>query len=418
MSVSCGIDFGTTNSAAGVCVHDDCPKLLLIEGENVTIPSALFFDTKTNSVYFGRTAAEMYLMGEDGRYMRSLKRILGTELMGYHTQVGKQVLKFDKIISLFLTNIKNKLDIQAKTNVEHVVMGRPVHFRTNDIEGDKRAQNELEAIAKSIGFKHIEFQYEPIAAAFAHEEKLTSEKLACIIDIGGGTSDFTVIRLGPKLKYKTDRKNDILANSGIMIGGNDFDKRFSISSFMPILGRKTTYGPKLLTVPSSIYFELSEWSKINGAYASKNIAEAEEILSMSHSPGIYRRLLEVLYNNLGHKLLNTVENAKMSLTQQNHLEIQLDFLNDCPSVSLCKPMFEDAIMKDVHQIDVTLNECLTTAHIKPEQIELTILTGGSTQIELIQKQVTKKFPNAQIADTDKLSSVGLGLAYDAKRRFG
>ncbi len=418
MSVSCGIDFGTTNSAAGISAPSSIPNLILLEGNHITLPSALFFDTRKNSVHFGRAAGEMYLMGEDGRYMRSLKRILGTELMGYHTQVGKQVLKFDKIISLFLSNIKNKLDMHAKTNVEHVVMGRPVHFRTNDIEGDKRAQNELETIAKSIGFKHVEFQYEPIAAAFAHEEKLSAEKLACIIDIGGGTSDFTVIRLGPELKHNTDRTNDILANSGIMIGGNDFDKRFSIASFMPILGRKTTYGPKLLTVPSSIYFELSEWSKINGAYASKHIAEAEEILSMSHFPSIYRRLVEVLHNNLGHKLLNTVENAKIDLTKQNYLEIQLDFLSDCPSVSICKQIFEDAIMKDVHQIDATLNECLTAAQIKPEQIELIILTGGSTEIELIQKRIKKKFPNAQIADTDKLSSVCLGLAYDAKQRFG
>lgn len=414
---SCGIDFGTTNSAAAIAGENLKPKLVPLEQNNYTIPSAVFFNTRKESVHYGFEAARLYLSGEDGRYMRSLKRILGTELMGYHTQIGKNVWKFDKIIGLYLKNIKEKIDYFAKDDVTRVVMGRPVHFRNDDAPGDVRAQNELESIAKTVGFKHIEFQYEPIAAAFAHEEKLTSEKLALVVDIGGGTSDFTVIRLGPALKNKANRADDILADAGLMVGGNDFDQNFSLASFMPLLGRGTTYGSKNLTVPSSIYFELSEWSKINGAYANKNIREAEEILSLSHCPRTYGRLLETLHGNYGHRLLNIVEESKINLTQETSTTTLLDFLSDKPELVISKEAFEKSILKSVQKINGVLKDCLKASLIKPHQIDLVIMTGGSTGIDLIGRQIKVMFPGALIADTDKLSSVGLGLAYDAKRRF-
>lgn len=417
MSLSCGIDFGTTNSAAGVNATKN-PTMVPLEQTHITLPSALFFKSFNDTVFFGREAQEMYLMGEDGRFMRSLKRILGTELMGYHTQVGKNVLKFDYIISLFLKNIKNKIDAHAANSIENVVMGRPVRFRNDDPAGDKRAEAELDTIARSVGFKNISFQYEPIAAAFAHEHKLDSEKLACIIDIGGGTSDFTVIRLGPRLKNKLDRSDDILASTGIMIGGNDFDKALSIRAIMPHLGKGSTYGAKHLSVPSSIYFDLSEWSKINSAYTQKNINEAEEILSSAHQPNLYERLVDVLHNNLGHKLLNTVEESKILLTDCDELDSFLDYLSNKPSVRITRTVFENAIMNSVIQVEKTLDECMKQAGTAPNDIDLIIFTGGSTEIPLIQQRVKSFYPNAMVADSDKLSSVGLGLAYDARRRFG
>ena len=130
-------------------------------------------------------------------------------------------------------------------------MGRPVHFRDNDPSGDAQAQAELEKIARSVGFKHVAFQYEPIAAAFAHEQNLSSEKLAFVVDIGGGTSDFTVIRLSPTRKLKLDRSDDVLANTGVRIGGNDFDKDLSLKSFMPCFGLGSEYrsGDKNIKIP-------------------------------------------------------------------------------------------------------------------------------------------------------------------------
>lgn len=160
--------------------------------------------------------------------MRSMKRVLGSNLMSVGTRINNKPVKFEFILGKFLKNIKEKSDIFAGREIENVVMGRPVHFRDDDPKGDARAQDELKMIAQSVGYKNIEFQYEPIAAAFAHETKIPNETLACIVDIGGGTSDISIVKLGEKLQKKLDRTDDILASTGVRIGGNDFDKNLSI----------------------------------------------------------------------------------------------------------------------------------------------------------------------------------------------
>ena len=156
---------------------------------------------------FGEQALSAYVSGEHGRFMRSLKRVLGTSLMQTGTVLNGRRRKFDDIISLFIARMKENAERECGQEIVSVVMGRPVHFRDNDAEGDRRAQDELEKIAKSVGFKQVEFQYEPIAAAFAHEEGLTEETLAVVVDIGGGTSDFSIIRIGGEHAGKQDSYN-------------------------------------------------------------------------------------------------------------------------------------------------------------------------------------------------------------------
>ena len=225
MTISCGVDFGTTNTAAALSAGGGKPVLVKLEDDTVTIPSALFLSAD-KKIYFGRQAMRMYMDGESGRCMHSLKRVLGTDLMASGTYFNNQRVSFTDLLSYFLKNVKNKIDLEAGTEVDHIVLGRPVHFRDDDPRGDARAQDELRQIAQKVGFKNIEFQYEPIAAAFAHEAGVAKESLACVVDIGGGTSDFSIIRIGRPLMSKIDRTDDILASTGIRIGGNDFDKDF------------------------------------------------------------------------------------------------------------------------------------------------------------------------------------------------
>lgn len=232
-----GIDFGTTNSAAGITSAQKKPHIIELEDNYTTLPSTLFFPIKNKPVLFGKAARKAYLSGDEGRFMRSLKRILGTDLMNQYTQIGKDIWHFDSILSLFFKQIKIKIEDNIQDNVTDIVLGRPVHFQNGTDESDTAAQNKLEEIARLSGFKNIHFQFEPIAAAFAHEQNLNHEALAFIVDIGGGTSDFTLIRLGPDRKKKKDRTDDILATTGIMIGGNDFDKQLSVTDFMPELGK-------------------------------------------------------------------------------------------------------------------------------------------------------------------------------------
>lgn len=194
--ISAGIDFGTTNTTAAIVTENDIPRVVPIENDDSAIPSTIFFEEKGNRVYFGREAMQKYMDGDSGRFMRSFNRVLGSNLMRTGTLVNGSSKTFQSVIGHFVENLKTKLDAAAGQNVEQVVMGRPVHFRDGDPEGDTRAEKELEQIAQKAGFKEVLFQYEPIAAAFAHERHLVEEQLAAVIDIGGGTSDFTIIRLG------------------------------------------------------------------------------------------------------------------------------------------------------------------------------------------------------------------------------
>ncbi|MBT1701742.1 Hsp70 family protein [Fulvivirgaceae bacterium PWU20] len=416
MTISCGIDFGTSNSSIAIA-QDGIINLVPVEDDHVTIPSALFFPRKQSNPVFGRAAAKMFFDKKEGRYMRSLKRVLGTALMKNGTSINGKAVKFEKIISAFLQNIHDKANAQAGEDIGNVVMGRPVHFIDNDPEGDKRAQNELEIIAKSVGFKNVYFQYEPIAAAFAHEVKIAAEKLAIVADLGGGTSDFTIIRLSNKYIAKTERTSDILANTGVRVGGNDFDKDISLTSIMPELGYKSTFGEKNLEVPVKLYHDLAEWSKVNFLYTPKIITQARQLLHQSHDKKRFARIITVLEKEMGHALLASAEETKIALTSDEEHAANLDFLERDFFVNITRQRFEDAIQYEIEKISNSAVDCIKQAGIKEGDIQFVILTGGSTEVPAIQSLFRELFPNASIADDNKLSSVGLGLAYDSYRRF-
>lgn len=416
MIKNCGIDFGTSNSALAVAIGG-AVHIACVENDKITLPSTLFYPCN-NKPQFGREAIRSFIDGEEGRFMRSLKRILGTPLMAQGTSINGKNVKFDTILTNFLSHIKTKAENQYNGTLENVVMGRPVHFIDGDDAADRRAQTELEQISKAVGFKNVEFQYEPIAAAFAHEQILIDEKLALVVDIGGGTSDFTVIRLSPKHKNKPDRANDILANTGIRIGGNDFDKDLCLSAFMPHLGYGTTYGEKNLPLPGSPFFDMSEWSKINFMYTPKILSHVMETYYQAHDKKKFSRFIKILKEETGHQLLSIVEDCKINLTDQAKAKTDMRFVEHGLKIQVTRAAFNDAINKHVAKIISAIMDCLGQAGINEKNIELVIMTGGTTEVPLLKKTVQKKFPKAAFSEENKLSSVSLGLGYDSLRRFG
>ena len=413
----CGIDFGTSNSSIAAASATQKPEMIAVEDEHITIPSAIFYENKKTCPTFGRLAVQKYMNGEEGRLMRSLKRVLGTDLMQNGTILNGKTVKFENILAQYIKFLKEKAEHAVGKKIEKVVMGRPVHFRDNDKKGDIEAEKQLKDIAAKAGFKEIYLQYEPIAAAYAHEENIKGEKLACVIDIGGGTSDFSIIRLGEKLKNKKNREDDILADSGVRIGGNDFDKDLSIKTFMPELGMHTTYGKKNLFVPTSQYFDMAEWSKINMAYAYQNKKIIKEVLLEAHNPEKYIRLQELYEQESGHKLLWLVENTKINLSNQPQVMTILDFLSGKPQIQSTEESFNISVESDLSKVKNSIKECLQQAQIKAEKIDLIILTGGSTEIPIVKNELCQIFPNAEISAKNKLTSVGLGLAYDGYHYF-
>jgi hypothetical chaperone protein len=399
-------------------VENGAPRLVAVEGDNVTIPSAVFFNFEDNKTYFGRRAIADYTENVEGRLLRALKSVLGTSLVHEKTRVKTQNLAFTDIIGSFLSHLKHALDEARGTDVEHVVLGRPVHFVDEDEAADGRAQDELEKTAAKRGFKHIEFQYEPIAAALDYERTVEGEELALIVDIGGGTSDFSIVRVSPDRARATDRRDDILANTGVHIGGTDLDRLVSVAHVMPELGYKTLTKDGRRDLPVGTYFDLATWQRINLLYTAKAMNTLRQIRYEAAEPHKIDRLIDIVENRQGHALAARVESAKIALTDVDEASVEMRLMNEVLRVSVSRPGLEEAITPPVTRIADTIRKTLADAGLGPERIDTLFLTGGSTAVPLLRETVLALLPNARAVQGDRFGSVGLGLALDAERKFG
>lgn len=411
----CAIDFGTSNTVLSY-VDNGNVALADLEQANQVIPSTVFYSNEGDTS-FGRQAIHQFKDGEEGRFMRSLKRILGTRLMGQGTSVNGKQKKYETVIADFLKNTKRNVERTQQTEFDTVVMGRPVYFKDNDEETDQRAQNELERIAKSIGFKEVSFQFEPIAASFAHEQGLTRESLALVVDIGGGTSDFTVMRLSQEKSKQIDRRGDVLANTGTRIGGNDFDKKFCLSSFMSHFGFGGTYGGKNLPLPNLLFYTMSEWSEIHTLYNRQVLDQARSFYREVKEKEAFGRFLELLEEESGHQVLDKVEHAKIALSDASQTDVAFDFLDSEFETRVTQDELNQRVQEHIDKIITCSQSCVSLAGIKPEDLDLVILTGGTTENPHLRRSVVNAYPNATLSENGKLASVATGLGYDAMRRY-
>ena len=191
-----GIDFGTSNSTVGI-KRADGAALIALEGEYLNIPSAIFFDAEGGWAHFGRAAVERYVEGHGGRFIRAMKSVLGSSLINDKTRIGAHYVSFGEIIGRFIGHLKRTAEARVDRKIEAAVIGRPVFFVDGDAKADRAAQDALEAAARVQGFAHVEFQFEPVAAALDYEQTCSREELALVIDAGGGTSDFSLVRVSP-----------------------------------------------------------------------------------------------------------------------------------------------------------------------------------------------------------------------------
>lgn len=415
--LSCGLDFGTSNSTAGLPAAGG-GRLVPLEGEATTLPSAIFFDFSTREVLFGREAIDAYIGHGEGRLMRAVKSVLATDLIDQDTQLDDRRISFQEVIALLLRRIKERVDLAAGSPVDAVVHGRPVHFVDDDPPADARAEAVLESIARSVGFREVSFQFEPIAAALHYEAQIDREELALIADIGGGTSDFSIVRIGPERARRADRKDDILANQGIRVGGTDLDRLLSLETVMPLLGYRSAMQRRDLTAPGSYFRDLATWSKINFLYARRVIAEIVQVRREARHPELFDRLLTVVENNLGHALALEVERGKVALSEAEATTIDLSAVEPALGARIDRADLAAAIVEPVERVAGCVRVCLAEAGLRPGAIDTVFLTGGSTLVPAIREGILATVPEARAVDGDRFGSVGLGLAIEAGRRYG
>lgn len=417
----CGLDFGTSNSTVAVRANEDV-ELIALEGDSRTLPSSIFFDFSSGAPVYGRAAIEAYVEGADGRLMRSLKSVLGTPLLEETTRIKTKTYTFKDIIGLIVGRLKQAADAAAGEDVTQVVLGRPVHFVDDDPVADRRAQDALEEIARAQGFRDIAFQYEPIAAALAFEQTVRSEQYALIADIGGGTSDFSVVRVSPEGRFRTDRAADVLANKGVHIGGTDIDRLFSLKTVMPYLGlgseMRLPFSDKAILVPNGFYVDLATWHRINLLYSAKVARDIEELRRYALAPEKIARLAEIVECRRGHSIALSVEKAKIELSASDSARIDLTEVERDLVVAADPRMLNGAIVDQLGSLTRTLEETLAASGLPVDRIGAVFLTGGSTAVPAVRKAVTSATPKAKIIEGDMFGAVGYGLGLDARRKFG
>ncbi|RIY00042.1 Hsp70 family protein [Aureimonas flava] len=412
-----GLDFGTTNSTLALCAPGGAPRLLAVEAEHLTIPSALFFSLEDGQTYFGRRAVFEYVDGAEGRFMRALKSILGSSLMRETTQVGRQRMSFEALIGRFLAHLRETLERETDEPVDRIVLGRPVRFVDESEAADREAAEQLASAARAQGFRHVEFQFEPVAAALYFESGMNAEQVALVVDIGGGTSDFSILRLGPDRARLPDRSGDILGTTGVHVGGTDFDRLLNIARMQPLLGLGSATADGKRSMPVWYFNDLATWHRINTLYTPKVLADIRALGKEAAEPEKLKRMEHVLSHRSGHRLAGAVEKAKIALTREDAAAIVLREPGLALEAPVTRGEFEAATAELVERIGGAIEAALRLAGLEAEAVQTVILTGGGAQVPAVAQAATARFPGARVALSDAFGSVGLGLGLDAARRF-
>ncbi len=422
----CAIDFGTSNSAIAIPGAGGAMRLIELEPGFRTMPTAVFYAAdgaahEPPRREFGRAAIAAYVEGGEGRLMRSMKSILGSTLVEQTTDIGGgRGVRYLDIVATYLGHLRRRAEAATGTTIECAVLGRPVFFVDDDAPRDAAAQAALETAARRAGFGEVAFQYEPIAAAFDYEQQVAGEEKVLVADIGGGTSDFSIVRVGAARAARAARKDDILANHGIHIAGTDFDRRIELAAILPLLGYRAfgvaAPGQPAREVPSGVYFDLATWHLINTVYLPQRVAELRAMRSFYADPAQHRRLMSVVDKRLGHELAARAEAAKIAVAEgDGTTTIALDPVEPALSAALSGAGAGAALDADLDRIVAAARETARQAGLG--SVDALYFTGGSTGLARLAARLERAFPGARPVRGDRFASVATGLALHAQRRF-
>ena len=413
---ACGVDFGTSNSTVGH-LRPGAQTLLALEDGRLTLPSAVFFNADENSTHFGRDAMAQYLDGYEGRLVRALKSLLGSSLMDANTEVGGRALAFRELLATFIGELKRRAEQAAGRPFDCAVFGRPVFFVDGKPEADKLAEDTLAEVARAAGFRELSFQFEPIGAAFHYERTLEREELVLIADIGGGTADFSLVRLSPERAQCDERRDDLLANGGVHIGGTDFDRLLNLACAMPLLGLGSRTGNGAV-LPSQLFFQLATWHTIPLAYSRAAYADFQQLYRMSAERDRLDRLARLIDRRAGHWLALQVEEAKIALSGAERTQLDLGELWPGLACDISHEEFTAATAELVGRVATTVGDLLQQACVPAGAVDTIFFTGGGSGVAQLRSAITRVLPAARACEGDLFGSIGAGLAVEAARRYG
>lgn len=406
MTLTLALDFGTSNSAAAM-VQDGRVRRLPIETASDTLPTAVFFPGDNGDMKIGAAATEALIAGEEGRFMRAMKSVLGTALFHEARLIGGKRRTLADIVTRFLAEVKQRAETVAGQRFDRVLSGRPVHFHSRNVERDSKAEADLRGCYGAAGFDEVTFLYEPEAAALATHETGRVGEIGLIVDIGGGTSDYSV--------YRSDGRHlTILASHGIRLGGTDFDKAISMTHAMPWLGLgsqlRREMGEGLLPVPRHLYLDLATWAKIPFLYTAETRATASAMVKLAVKPRLMRRLALVLQAELGHDLAFAVEAGKIAANGGAATVIDLGRIEAGLTVPISAASMNRALARYREALAGAAEQVCRMAGVAPDDVGALVLVGGSSLMQVVADGARAMFPQATLRAVDPFSVVVDGLA--------
>lgn len=423
-----GIDFGTTNSSMALATGNSQVQLASFPartGETPSFRSVLYLERskkisgvqRTHS-WTGPAAIEHYLEADDkGRLIQSLKSYLSSRTLT-GTEVFGRRYTIEQLISRMLADLREHAERQFNTPIRYAMVGRPVRFVGAETEDDDAyAVERLREAFTLAGFESVDFEMEPVAAAYTYESTLDHDELILIGDFGGGTSDFSLLQVGPGVRRRGRTSRDLLGNSGVGLAGDAFDARIVRKLVSPALGSESyarSLNKILPAVPAWIYANLERWHYLS-FLRTRNVIE---ILKSAHKRALEPEKIEALITlvdeDLGYHLHQAVQRVKLELSQSTNAEFHFRDGSMDLRISVTRSDFEAWIKEELQAIEVCVDSLLRTSGVAPHEVDRVFLTGGSSFVPAVRRIFATRFGENRVRSGNEFTSVAHGLALRAE----
>ncbi len=413
-AISVGIDFGTSNSAAALPGLDGGPARVLpidaAAADARLLRSVLFFPEhfeKGREVLVGEGAIAAYLSEFEGRFLQSIKTFLPSPAFTA-TEIRGRAWKLEQLIAVLLRRLREVIEREAGGALAHVVFGRPAVF-SPDPERDRLAQDRLAEAARLAGYPAPVFVIEPIAAALRYEESLARDEVVLVGDFGAGTSDFTLMHLGPSRRGALDRRGDVVASSGVYVGGDKFDAAIVEHRLLKLFGAGSTYSTllKRVDLPTWMTRKLLAWNELSLLRERSNLEFLRTAVKTSDKKAELQNLVTLAEENLGFHLYRAVEAAKRTLSEEESATVSFHEAYIEIDARVTRREFEKWTTPLRAELGLAVDRCLANAGgLVPDAV---FLTGGTSKIPSVRQLFAERFGEERLREGDAFTSVAAGL---------
>ena len=431
MTLCAGFDYGTSNCAIGVRLSSGDVRLAPLEDDGSALIASTLYAPKPDfelqpdedalqsaaslapSLRFGEAALEAYLGDpEEGYFVKSPKSFLGAA--GLNERIKD---RFVTVVAAMMKNVKSRAEAALEDEIPQVVIGRPINFQGAGGEAENvQAQSMLLAAAREAGFEEVRFLFEPMAAAMEYEARLDHDQLLLVVDIGGGTTDCSFVRVGPERRTATNRDADVLGHAGERLGGNDYDQQLALKCLMPSLG----LGDALrsgLPIPNTYFVDAVSTNDVNAQARFYSPASGERFdvfQRESVQPERVARLARLRSGRGTYRLLRLAELGKIALSDVPGTSVDLGFLDDGLEVPCSNGDLEQASERLLAHLASLVQDVTRQAEAQPDVV---YLTGGMSRSPIVRRHLESVLGEVPLADSDHFVSVTSGLAIWAERVF-